>query len=71
VLKGTAVVASTVTEDTFTFADGALKDFLNAKLAGSAAHDPLEAHAISLSFTSALAGGLTVNPIEIRYAWLG
>jgi hypothetical protein len=71
VLNGAAVVASTVAEDTFTFADGALEDFLNAQLAGSAAHDPLEAYPISLFFTSALAGGITVYPIEIRYAWLG
>jgi hypothetical protein len=71
VLNGAAVVASTVAEDTFTFADGALKDHLNAALAGSTAPAPPEDQRIALAFSSSQAGGLTVYPIEIRYAWPG
>jgi hypothetical protein len=60
-----------VSEDSFTFADGALRNYLNAALAGSTAPAPPEDHPIALSFSSSQAGGLTVYPIEIRYAWPG
>jgi hypothetical protein len=70
-LNGATVAASSVSEDSFTFADGALKDHLNAALAGSTAPAPNEDQRIALSFSSSQAGGLTVYPIEIRYAWPG
>ena len=66
-LNGAKVAASSVSEDTFTFADGALEDYINAALAGSTAPTPPEDHRIALAFSSSQAGGLTVYPIEIRY----
>ena len=70
-LNGATVAASSMSEDTFTFKDGALEDYLNSALAGSTAPAPTEDHQIALSLSSSQAGGLTVYPIEIRYAWPG
>ena len=65
---GQAITPVRVEKDAFIFENAELKAALNAQLAASSGTPPPAAHRIALAFTTALAGGLTVYPIEISYA---